>query len=131
VDGRAYSERFVGIMGVDGYHTYLVPVGKRAVVKCITAGSFSGAGDVYVYIAGVIVFQKHFLATESAVASALQLVAYAGEAVTVFYSTTALTAHVDGFLLEDPGGMRAERRPPIHTEQPPWELELGEELPAE
>lgn len=94
-----YSERFIRGVGPNTL-TYTVPVGKRAVVKCLLiANTDAQATNVGILIAGTQAWFGSVPGLSSANASGLMIVAYAGELVSVAIGRAGCTAFLSGYLL--------------------------------
>jgi hypothetical protein len=99
-----YSERFVYRSGPNGQTDYVVPAGKRAVVKdalCLNTSATTSnvilvVGPISVWIASVPGNYGF------AHAASLTLVAYAGEKISIVTGVTGMNAMACGFLLTAP-----------------------------
>jgi hypothetical protein len=100
---RVYSTRFILIDSLNGSTAYVVPAGKRAVVREMDAIARSAGGaNVYLYVAGVAIVNDNIPGTGTGYTQWRgEVVARAGETIQV---TTTLSCNVycGGFLLDDP-----------------------------
>lgn len=105
---RVYSETFHRTAAV-GTHVFIVPYGKRAVVKKIECVSFQSAGSVLSVLIG-----PQYLVYWTATAPVARLsldtftVVYGGQSLTITISVSGMHTHVSGFLFDDPVGAEAE-----------------------
>ena len=97
-----YSERFIYSAVPGQAHTYVVPAGKRAVLRCITAVSYGAAGgDVFVNISGVDVWARHVPDGSSLIEGNFRIVMYSGEFVQIYMVADAMFCTVSGYLFAD------------------------------
>jgi hypothetical protein len=102
---RAYSERFIGSLGLVGTRSYVVPAGRRAVVRSLTYASTAPSGQyIQLHVAGLLAYT--FTSPGSTVNEhhEVRLVAYAGESVTVYTSNAGFRYAVNGYLFDDYAG---------------------------
>jgi hypothetical protein len=115
-----YSERFLALTTPGAWLTYLVPAGRRAIVRNVIATNTNPvAGHVYVKIAAVAVAWITFPAAVQSQSVDLYQVAYAGELISVYAEIAQVHCSVSGYLLTDgtgrtgpPGGTSTEGQPP-------------------
>lgn len=116
-----YSTRFILAYGAGVASEYVVPAGKRAVVKMLDAVELQGgAGNIYVKLAGIYVFGWPFTGAIQTVHQPMYCVAYAGEIVRLeIAQPITVGCAVTGYLFDDPGG-RSPGRTPVEE----WDGEL-------
>lgn len=103
-----YSERFVNTSAPGVWVSYVVPAGKRAVLRCVTANNpNSAAGDFYAHVQGVYVVVGPLQAHSSRVEGELRVVVYAGESLGLFVATTGMGGSMSGYLFDDASGRGA------------------------
>jgi hypothetical protein len=102
-----YSTRFLEHAGAPLARTYVVPAGKRAVVRCVNYGCYQSTGSVvYVGVNGKYVFVLPLPAATTGGAIDCRMVAYAGENILLTTQGTDVRVQVSGFLFNDPSGGR-------------------------
>ena len=111
-----YSVRFIQVAGANAAGTYVVPPGKRAVVKGVTAYLASGASAALALaVNNVNVWAAPLPAAGQGLYTEVRLVAYSGEPIALASSGADVRAHVSGFLFDDPaGGQRDPTQLPEH-----------------
>ena len=99
-----YSETFLRV-SAQGTWGYIVPEGRRAVVKSITVMSFAAPPcAVWVLVGGLYVSYFDFQVANVARLQELMAVAYAGQRVEVQINKAGMHTSVSGFLLHDDSG---------------------------
>jgi len=118
-----YSERLVA--SVDGGHwvQFLVPAGRRAIVKSVSASNWGpSTSRVHVQAGGFYVMIADFPAAIASKALDVMAVAYAGEAVALYIDGPQCHAQVAGWVLEDPSErasqLPAGGEPPLPPDPP-------------
>lgn len=95
-----YTVRFLIFSGL-GTYPYVVPAGKRAVIKQISLVNLSSGNAGYnVSVAGVRIWYGSVPGGASAVSGNLTLVANAGETLTVSTGVAEMSGVVCGHLLD-------------------------------
>lgn len=103
-----YSERFLSYSGPDAMLSYVVPYGRRAVVKGLSGSNLQSPGaQVYVGAAGVYAFVITLAAATQGFYQELRLVAYAGESIIVATYGPVVRVHLSGYLFLDDAGAPA------------------------
>jgi hypothetical protein len=101
VSARIYSERFLAARGATLSASYLVPVGRRAVIRSVTAGNLSTASANCALYVGEHV--SWFWLTNTGFASKesdVRIVAYQGEFMQVTIEATNAFVQVSGYLFD-------------------------------
>lgn len=113
-----YSYRFIATDVGGSFLTWSVPVGQRAVVKCVTAYNATETdGALDMYVGGVVALHVVVPALKTVVQTGLQLVAFGGEGITLYVQRNAIHTSVHGYLLHDT--TRHSEDPLEVTEAPP------------
>jgi hypothetical protein len=104
VASRTYSERFILFTSAGGTKAYTVPLGRRAVVRCVTASFFSAAGGtMYLSVAGVTVLYVETGVRSMKSFDEIRIVAYGGENLVASAAGVDVFGQVSGHLFhEDP-----------------------------
>lgn len=100
-----YSERFIQMYNVAGATRYTVAGGKRGILTeiCLT-NPYATTRDVQISVAGLLYFERKFLATERTSTIACRVVIYATEVLEVYVDGTGTGATLSGYLLDDASG---------------------------
>lgn len=125
---RPYSVRFVSTSLREQWVDYVVPSGRRAVVRLIqTVNWGAGGATTYVHVANLDIFVAHLPGGEGTSSLETRLTAYAGEAIGCFLRGEVVTCQLHGFLFSDEYGPADEPdlmvpgdRPPPGVDVPPW-----------
>jgi hypothetical protein len=117
---RVYTESFVRTSVTETWVDYVVPPGKRAVVKCVTAvGYDSGSWASIVMVAAIEVSDLFATGRVSLASPGLTVVAYAGDAIGVLQLGGTVFTTVSGYLFDDPDSRApAVEHTPIGVERP-------------
>jgi hypothetical protein len=103
-----YSERFLAFNDQGMWRSYTVPVGKRAVVRCVTiSNSHDAAGQYVVGLPGFNLLYGAVQAASTVDFSNLRHVLYGGESLSGYVYGPAMSCAVSGYLLEDVSAGRA------------------------
>jgi hypothetical protein len=103
-----YSVEFYKTAGAGHSAAYVVPAGKRAVVRSIVAASGGEANTfAWIYLAGVLIYAVHIPATDTLHQAEMRQVAYAGEQLAFVTYGSAVHLGVGGYLFNDSGLDRA------------------------
>jgi hypothetical protein len=112
-----YSETFVKTAGQQGYFTYLVPGGKRAIVRQVIAINYADVtGYVNCQVAGVCCSLVLFPAAPRNSSLAVMVVAYAGALIAVSTSVPGFHVSMSGYLMSDLSGLQGA--PPASGQLP-------------
>jgi hypothetical protein len=112
-----YSVRFIIASNVAGTYNYVVPAGKRAVVKSVSAFNTHPTTTQNVYLnVGPTLWAAAVPAQAAATPPEIMIVAYAGDTIGLVIQHGDLRAQCSGYLLEDPGG--AAEDPPVPGQLP-------------
>lgn len=110
-----YTETFVRVTTINTWSDYVVPAGRRAVVKSVAVCHMdSVTGDAYVEVAGTYLMALHVQAVGVTQVVALTAVAYAGQHIRAISSTALSHITVAGYLFREEAIARAAR--------PEWDL---------
>lgn len=113
-----YTTRILQVAGAGKTATAVVPAGKRIVIKFMTAYNNSlAAASCFLGVAGVYPFALYLPDANQSKATELQVVAYAGESITLVTGGADTHAVVSGFIFEDAVGPPASTKP-IEPERP-------------
>lgn len=97
-----YTERFLFAAGGSGAVGWTVPGGHRAIITSVVGLNGGGPGGfVMLSVAGTAVWIHTFQVTNSAVAEAMRVPAYAGEVIGGYSSQLYMTLTVSGYLFRD------------------------------
>lgn len=97
-----YSERIMHHSAAGSWQ-YTVPVGRRAVIKFLSAVSFQTViSVVQVQIKGIACFHQQFPAGGGSVRETFMAVAYGGDVITLYLSHSEMLGHLSGFIFDDP-----------------------------
>jgi len=108
VASRPYSETFIRAYGPQGWWTYVVPAGKRAVVRNVTVVDGIGvSGHTQVEVQGIIVALAIFPASLRFYSIDMRVVAYQGQEIRVFLAVQGIHVCVSGFEFVDDGASTA------------------------
>lgn len=125
--GDVYSERFVATAGIEGWHNYTVPPGKRAIVKTVTMVCFTEPGPYIICeVGGWPVMRVFFQVAGDTKVFNCHIVAYAQEMVRLYTAGTLTGGCISGFLLDDLPGRR--RDPEVLPAPPTFAFEPYDEL---
>lgn len=98
-----YSECLVVSHNVATTVSYVVPNGKRAVVKDVTFVNIGGLGGwIYVTRSGRALFARSFLATDYFFHAEMAVPVYHLGVIAVQTLMTGWTVHVSGYVFDDP-----------------------------
>jgi hypothetical protein len=97
---KAYSTRFV-LHGAAGYSPdYIVPAGKRVVLKSMIGFNASaGPGGMSLILGGTPLWQVNLPAATGAASAPFMFVAYPGENIRIYNSVAGIQSSVSGYLL--------------------------------
>lgn len=99
--GGIYSTRFV-LASAPASTSYVVPPGKRAVVKQVTVFNGGGAAAVCALsIAGTGVWAASVPGGNGGLGTGVMLVAYPGESISLYLGAANMGGSVSGFLFEN------------------------------
>jgi hypothetical protein len=100
---RVYSERFVHGRAAAATQTYVVPAGRRAVVRFLSFNFYVGTHDYALLRVGgfAVVYLDHPAALSARTFDG-RWVAYGGEEIEVITATADCAWHASGYLLYDP-----------------------------
>jgi hypothetical protein len=104
-----YSVRFATITVPSIYATWVCPLGKRAVLRCVTAVNGGTAqGFFYAIAAATEVVEADLQAHRTMVFGDLRMVIYAGETISLTTTAAGIHGTASGYLFSDPGSSAAE-----------------------
>src|SRR3954463_4983991 len=107
----SYSERFVLTSASNAWTDYTVPVGMRAVIKCVThVNNTTSEFLMLVRAAQFLVLSRLVPGATSVILPDLHITVYGGEAMGVFMYTPNGGACLSGFMFKDDSGRRG---PPL------------------
>jgi hypothetical protein len=99
---KVYSERFVEVGGVGVTKSYVVPNGKRAVVRGLAYGCYLSTGSlVWLGVNGMWPYLVRIPGDTGGGFQDMRAVAYAGELITIASSGSQVWAHCAGYLFDD------------------------------
>lgn len=99
---KVYSVRFTLLQGA-GSATYVVPAGKRAVLKSIMGwNGDSGPANVSISIGGTVVWFTPVPGASALTSPPIMVVLYKAEQLQVSHGAAGLRSVVSGYLLDDP-----------------------------
>jgi hypothetical protein len=97
-----YSERFVEVAGVGVTKGFVVPAGKRAIVRGFAGGCYLSPNSlVWLGLNGGWPYLYRFPGDTGGFFTDMRLVAYAGESVMIASSGQQVWAHCAGYLFDD------------------------------
>ena len=97
-----YTERFICALTPGVLETFIVPVGKRAVLRCVTfVNRSSAAASCYVAVGPGHALLLKAPGGESAVEGDLRVPAYPGEGIGLVMTGTDGSATASGYLFDD------------------------------
>lgn len=100
---QPYSERFFSAFGI-GWHSFQVPAGKRAVLMTLVANNVGGTAAFFQLYIGALLLYKSIPANDSTLLTALRMVAYGGESISVYLSSADAGCGGFGYLFDESGG---------------------------
>ena len=121
-----YSERFVGSQGTGAGASWMVPAGKRAVIRCVASVQGGAvAGFAYVTAGPQTLWIRDFPAQRLSVEQEFRAVVYAGEFIGCYTHAVEQSVQCHGYLFDDTTA-RAQQLPvaPVPPPVPgpsPWE----------
>ena len=99
---RPYSERFIKTTGAGHTESYVVPPGRRAVVKRVDfLNAAATASNAFLVIAGVTAWGTSVPGNFGSSGLTTSHVAYGGETIATITGGTDLRAVVSGYLLSE------------------------------
>jgi len=118
---EVYSETFIRAYGPQGWWTYVVPAGMRAVVRNITVVDGIGvSGHTQVEVEDIIIALAIFPANLRYYSIDCRVVAYQGQDIRCFLAVQGIHVQVSGFLFRDatgataaPGEMTVDHTPQV------------------
>jgi hypothetical protein len=118
---RVYSTRFLFAKPGDAAGAYVVPAGKRAVLKAVSAHSGGSAGDgAFIRVGSTTVWYWASPGANTMDTKALMVVFYAGELLELFAYGQYMSIAASGYLFDDPGTATTLPAPPQAGTPPPW-----------
>lgn len=118
-----YSERFILATALGHSTPFVVPAGKRAVVKSISADNSETVAAAVVLYLGALPVWAALLQASSAIAIGGQMVvAYQGESIDIWLSQNNCHAQASGFLLEASSAGALQESQQIPPDDP-WDLD--------
>lgn len=122
-----YTERFYVAGGNAGSGAFVVPAGRRYIVRSILCvGAGNAVSDFYMSLPGITVFFTRIPVNEFAKNFELVAAFYAGETVTVSRAANGTAITISGYSLQTAA---------MQSDEPPDQLELpfarGPQPPAE
>jgi hypothetical protein len=100
VAGGVYSERFVYNRAA-GTVTYVVPPGRRAVVKCVSSyNNDASTRFVTIDLAGTTVWRASVPGGQGVFGAGLMIVAYEGEGLALTNEVAGQRSALSGYLLQ-------------------------------
>lgn len=100
---QPYSERFFSAFGL-GWHSFVVPAGKRAVLMTLVTNNVGGTAAFFQLHIGALLLYTTIPANGSTLMTALRMVAYGGENISVYLSTDNCGCGGFGYLFDESGG---------------------------
>lgn len=115
-----YSTRFILHTGGGVTLTYVVPNGKVAVIKSVSAYNGSGsAANFSLLLKGTGIWVASVPGGGGGFATNLMIVAYAGESIGMFFAGTPAGAQASGYLLDQLPGRSAAALEVVAEDPPP------------
>lgn len=101
---QVYSERFFSASGAPGWHSFVVPSGKRAVLMTLVSNNVAGVEAFFQLYLGALLLYRRIPANGSTVDTSLRVVAYGGESLSVYTSTAECGVGGFGYLFDSASG---------------------------
>lgn len=98
-----YSETFFVLRTKELWTAYTVPVGRRAVLRCVAStNSVASPGVVYVKVNNATCLITAFQGINETKVWDVRLVAYAGQVIQAYHTANGIESVISGYLFADP-----------------------------
>ena len=96
-----YTERFIDAYGLNVWTEFVVPSGKRAIVRNTLVQAGNGGGAYWIYLLGRTVWYRAFTGANEHEDFETRITVYSGESLRVFTNAPDIRVVMTGYLFTE------------------------------